>query len=522
MKFLDFFQFIKGQDLSRERKDLIFAAFQAKKRQWLFLQKMSVYTRVWALSLFIFAGLAVVYFWSIWWEEWNRELNDGFIWFNIEEGSQVAYADEIWQIITTVGDVKITNNWITKSWSWLANADKVLLLVGAELVFEMQGWVQAKIIWPAEFELEKKDDKYLINMITGEFVEIKSVIDTEEDQPLTDREFVADVPNDAPIKTTKDNINVQVIVKTPEFEVVSDTSRWDIDMTITTEEDGKQVVENVWTDVVITKIIKDETVITELKSQQKAAINWEVHIAMITPDIEINEKQAEAIVENIKNNDLTISYKIEDSSNNEVETSKQELKKEDKAKVEEPLKNQAVPKVNDNSDNKPVAKVVEQEKEGLVEDPAPVLEDLVADRKRVIDWSQLAMLQQATHGSVLMRDIRNIVASHVYWYEPGVQTSLTNLASSLHPVTQNILWWMNLTTSSISWMASSLESLISNLEAKRYVPPVYINRLKSTIAWLRLVQTVPSASVEATCDFDCIVTDVLKVQPNQRVRLMLQ
>jgi hypothetical protein len=71
-------------------------------------------------------------------------------------------------------------------------------------------------------------------------------------------------------------------------------------------------------------------------------------------------------------------------------------------------------------------------------------------------------------------------------------------------------------------MVWSLESLISNLEAKWYIPPVYINRLKSTIARLRLVQTIPTWSAEAACDFECIATDILKIQPHQRARLMLQ
>ena len=71
-------------------------------------------------------------------------------------------------------------------------------------------------------------------------------------------------------------------------------------------------------------------------------------------------------------------------------------------------------------------------------------------------------------------------------------------------------------------MSSSIQSMIDNLDAKRYVPPVYTNRLKSVIAWMRLMQTVPAGSVDASCDFDCIVTDVLKIDQGQRARLMLQ
>lgn|GEM_PF-3451615 len=80
---------------------------------------------------------------------------------------------------------------------------------------------------------------------------------------------------------------------------------------------------------------------------------------------------------------------------------------------------------------------------------------------------------------------------------------------------------MILNTSSPQTLQGSIQAMIDNLELKRYVPPVYVNRLKSTIAWLRLMETIPSGSVEASCDFDCIVSDVLQIQPSQKSRLML-
>jgi hypothetical protein len=46
MKFLDFLHNIKSQQLSRKSKDLIFARFEAKKNQGLFLKKVARYMRV--------------------------------------------------------------------------------------------------------------------------------------------------------------------------------------------------------------------------------------------------------------------------------------------------------------------------------------------------------------------------------------------------------------------------------------------------------------------------------------------
>ena len=508
MKFLEFFDTLKQKRLSRESKDLIFQRFEAKKRHGLFIQKVNRFARVWVLSLFILWGLAVVYMdsFSNQWQGGEWEFNEGFIWFNADDAAQVVYADDIWTIITTVGEVTISNNWVKKSWTWLAHADKVLLLAWAELTFAMQWWVQAKIVWPAEFNIEKENDVYVINMLSGEFVQLKTVEEVKE-EVLTEKEFVTNKP--ATTKTIEPS-SVQVVVKTAEFEVSSDSTLGEIDMTIT-EKDGKQIVENSGADVVITKLIKDEKVVTSLKTKQKASINGEVHIAMITPDLDINEEQAEQLVETIKNNDLTISYKTEPTIPTKEEAAIEEEKEQDVVKEEK-----VVP-----SDNAPV---VDQEKPLEQEDKEePVVPEIpLVEGKRVIGWADLAALQNATHGSVLMRDISNLVTSHAYGYQPGVQTSLINMSSSLRPVSQNILWGMNLDSSSPVWMASSIQSMINNLEAKWYVPPVYVNRLKSVIAWLRLMQTIPSGSVEASCNFDCIVTDVLQIQSSQKSRLMLQ
>ncbi len=519
MNFLDFFNELKSQKLSVSSKEQIFQRVQLKKRQQLHINKINRFARVWVLWLVILWVSAVTYFSRLSWQIWEYEINEGYIGVNVaKESGLVAYADQIGTIINTVWEVSITNNGVVKSWSDLAHADKVLLLDGAELIFQMQGGVQAKIIGPAKFELEKEGERYVINMTEGEFVEIKSVPEVVEEPVITDRIFVEDEPNPQP-KAPAAKSPIQVVVKTPEFEVESDTIDGDIDLVIQ-EKDGKQIVENTWADAVITKVIKDEVIVTELKSQQKADINGEVLIATITPDLEINEAQADQLKETIKNNELTISYTIEPDPTldakpvNEI----QEDPKEEAAPapVEKPAP--VVAKLPEK-----VAKIIA---EPIVVEPAPIpepetQEEPLIQGKRVIGGADLASLQNATNSSVLLRDIRNIVTNHSHGNASGLQTSLSNVAAGLSPVTQGVLWWMLLNTSSPATLQNSIQSMIDNLEAKRYVPPVYTNRLKSMIAWLRLMQTIPSGSVEATCNFDCIVNDVLKVQPAQKSRLML-
>gem|GEM_PF-4522612 len=186
----------------------------------------------------------------------------------------------------------------------------------------------------------------------------------------------------------------------------------------------------------ITKVIKDEVVVTELKSQEKADINGEVLIASITPDLEINEDQAEELAQNIKNNDLTISYTIDEDP--EVELSIEEV-------VEEtPIEEVTPPVLAQNPTPapsvEPVAAAPVAEVQPAIEEPVEEIEEIaeepVIEGKRVIGGADLASLQSSTNTSVLLRDIRNIVTNHAHGNSSGIQISLANIASNLSPVTQ--------------------------------------------------------------------------------------
>ncbi len=520
MKLQEYFTSLQQESLSRETKDLIFQRFEAKKRHTLMIQKVSSFAKTGMFSIVLLWALTAVYFGSFGPQNiGEREVKDGFIGFNANEDAQVVFADEIGEIIKTVGEVTITSNGVEKSGNILAASDKVLLLDGSELIFTLPGWVEAKIVWPAEFDLNKEGDQYVINMIDGQFVALKSVEPIIE-ETLTDKVFVTNTPE--PIKKELPT-SVEVVIKTAEFEVVSNTQDGDIDMIITGK-DGKQIVENTGTDVIITKVIKDQKIVKELKTQQKAAINGEVEIADITPEVEINKEQAELIAANIKNNDLTISYKLEKEENEKNEKEQwvnlPELNDKDIAVNEEEVE-EIVAKTVPVKTTTPVPEQIEDT--SAIENVNENIQDEVVaeEGKRVIWGNELIALQNATHTSVLMRDIRNVVASHAYGYQPWVQTSLVNLSASLRPVSATILWGMVLDTSSPGWMASSIQSLISNLEAKWYVPPAYINKLKSVIAWMRLVETLPVGSVDSSCNFECIVDTALQIPAHQRARLLL-
>lgn len=485
MKFLEYLQQQRDITLTDESKKLIYQRFLAKKRQWLWLSRMRTYARVGTLSLLVVAVFGLFYFSSYGPQDlWERELNDGFIWFQQQKNTQVTYADEIGTIIETIWEVQIYNQGVQKQSQDLVNNDKVLLLDWAELTFSVQEWVQAKIIWPAEFELEKTGETYVINMLSWEYVQIKSV-QIPQQEAIADRQ---------PNLTQEESEPVQLVVKTTEFEISSSNQDWDIDMTISAQ-DGKQVVENTGVDVLITKVIQNEEVVTELKTKQTAAINGEVTVVdmiVADPQLALNDEQAQELAASLKE-DLTISYKIEDTTDT-VST--------------------------DTWVWSPQAAVVDMPTPDE-QTPDPVEPEIEPDGKRVIWWADLQSLQAATNASLLMRDIRNITVFYAHGNPSAASVWLNNLANSLWPASGNILGGMHLDRTSPWALANSIQALINNLESKWFVPPVYINKLKGAVAWLRIIETIPAGSVDNGCNFDCIVNDVLQVPASQRGYLML-
>ena len=602
MKFTDYLSQLQSTKLSSQSKDLIYQRFEAKRRQGMFLQKVKSYSRVATLWLFSALLLGVMY-WSNFGgqESGERQADDGIITFNADKAQPVTYADEIGTIIQTVGEVTITSNGEIKQADSLVSSDKVLLLEWAEMTFSVQDGIQAKIIGPAEFEVEKAWETYVINMFSGEFVELKSIEEDIDEETNNDDPSSTDSPTPvltqpkttSPATPTKKK-SVQVVVKTPEFEISSNTDDGEIDMTITTSDDGKQLVENTGAEVMITRTIKDERVVTELKTQQTASINGQVTIADIVaadPQIALNQEQAEELVATLKD-DLTITYKIDeedvwvsdpdpilqtdtDASDissipdilnispdainnidwptlalndadtntawNIVDTQAEQLTSWDGIILDSPINQDWSLQQNLKKDldvfDIPSTDTVEiapnldtdlpeelNKLKELIEEDVPAVSDtptISPPTKRVIWGNELISIQSATNAGWLMSNIRTIVTNYAHGNTIVSSNGLASLANSLWPISNNLLWGVYLDRSSPIWLANSIQAVITNLETKRFVPPVYISKLKWTVARLRLTQSISVGSVDPLCDFDCIVDEVLEVPASQRSNLML-
>ncbi|MFZ2151061.1 MAG: hypothetical protein WAZ12_02090 [Candidatus Absconditicoccaceae bacterium] len=104
---------------------------------------------------------------------------DGFF-IQRSNGIKSVQADYIAKIIEFNGNFYIGHNGEYYQGSYISNGDIVTLQNGAEIIFHIDQLTQAKVVGPAKFLITKNDDNYKLNLVYGDFIELKSI---ETDKP---------------------------------------------------------------------------------------------------------------------------------------------------------------------------------------------------------------------------------------------------------------------------------------------------------------------------------------------------
>ncbi len=529
MKIQDYFGSIKEKELSSTQKELIFRSFEAKKWHNLFVKKAASWVRPVSFA-FSFAFLAWwIYFLSYFSDIAKRESNDAYVALQIDEESSLSLASEVGEIIAVKGDVRISNDGIISESANLYLYDKVLLLDGAELVFTLQGDVEAKILWPAEFNLEKEGEAYVINMISWTFLEVRSLEKKQEIAPEEEEQ------KDEEIKSKVAKKKFELIVKTEEFEVVSDAKSETIDMTIV-EKDGKQVVQNSGDNLIIRKIIEDKRVVTELKTQQMASINGVIEVIALKAGAVLEEEEAVVVADSLKNSELTIAYQLgadgeKDSKeiekilanldantdgasfadslykyNQELDEPNQFVWDSDESsssflgdmaarQQEKALWKEEI--INKEEENAEVTKVKSNQEElpnmfdlkstiEIDEEVEKVDEEL--QEKNVIWWAELDLIRSFASYGKLKVFVDQIRVSHENEDEEAWAQWRKNLWILVSPLWSSSLWGVRIDSSSTSTLAQTMETNISRIQERRFIPPEYIAALQSIVAELRWIE----------------------------------
>ena len=245
MKLSEYFDWQKSQVMTSQAKSHLFSRIQKEKTIWtevsaklpsrmfFFVSKKIMYTSFAAfIFVVVFGGLLLD----------KAEILDFWI-FSIKQNttSNGVFADYVAEVVEFNWEYSLLRDDITlesKNIKVIQNEDIVTLPIGTDLVFNLQDWTQAKIVWPAEFSITQAKEWYQISLFDGKFFRI----------------YCPECSSD-----------VEII--TPDFSI-SQAKNQTLDLHIAKEENGEMLVKNDGDKITVkTKNSEDKVEITQVSSE---------------------------------------------------------------------------------------------------------------------------------------------------------------------------------------------------------------------------------------------------------------
>ena len=206
-------------------------------KRFFFASKRVVYTSLASILVFVvFGGLLL---------ERNNILDFGSFSIKTNNPSNGVFADYIAEIVEFNWDYSLVRNWQTildsQNLKLIEDWDTVSLLDWTDLVFNLQDWTQAKIVWPAEFSITKSRKWCQISLIDWKFFRIYS---------------------------QESNTDMEIL--TPDMSIHQSKNQT-LDLHIAKEENWQLLVKNAWDEVVL-KTKKNEKEETKIVAMELVAI----------------------------------------------------------------------------------------------------------------------------------------------------------------------------------------------------------------------------------------------------------
>lgn len=264
MKLSEYFKHQYSQEMPAHLKSELFSRIQ-KEKNWIeistkipskiffFASKRIMYTSLAAILVFVVFG-------------WLLLDKTNVVDFGIFSVKQNNISN--WVLADYVAEI-VEFNWeysLVRDGKTVLNSDKLNIIQDwdvvsfpewTDLIFNLEDWTQAKIVWPAEFSITKTEKWYQISLFDGKFFRIY-----------------------CPECTS----NVEII--TPDFSISQEKNQT-LDLHIAKEGNGEMLVKNDWDKITVkTKRSEQETSIKQISSEL-VAINTNSDKINIVEDSEV-------------------------------------------------------------------------------------------------------------------------------------------------------------------------------------------------------------------------------------------
>jgi len=367
-----------------------------------------------------------------------------------------------WEYSLVRNGIEILNSDDLKS---IQDGDIVTLSEWTDLIFNLEDWTQAKIIWPAEFTITKTKKWYQISLFDGKFFRI----------------YCPECTSD-----------VEII--TPDFTISQEKDQT-LDLHIAKEDDGEMLVKNDGDKVTVkTKNSENKTEVKQISSEL---------VAINSSSDKINHIEDQAVMINFmtKNNiSATFTLSTEDVQWPEIKREKPtnlvaiETKEENKQTTQ----NESVDKPQN---GKVTENVVEKDpllewlKEIISSDNREIWtidEDITSQLwlsdsgQKVPTESQMQTLKTNLNTFFLMNTFESIYTND------RADQNISKLADRINSIS-SAFGYLYRASSELSSIKSTIQSLKTQLEKDYYISPSDISQLERVGNWCDELQN-PSKS----------------------------
>ena len=374
-----------------------------------------------------------------------------------------VFADYVAEIVQFDGEYSLARDGKT-----VLNSDKiktiqdwdiVSLPEGTDLIFNLEDWTQAKIIWPAEFSITKTEKWYQISLFDGKFFRI----------------YCPECSSD-----------VEII--TPDFSISQEKDQT-LDIHIAKEENGEMLVKNDGDKIKVkTKKSEKKDEIKEISSE----------LVAINPDSDNIDvlKDSDIMLAFMTKNNISATFTLS-TENVEWPTIKAEEKNDLVAmqpKQESKPQTQNIKTENAENWSKDNTVKVVEEKDPLLEwikeivssDSSTVStidENITAqlwlstdDDQKVPTTSQMQTLKSNLNSFFLMNIFESI------YNDDNANQNISKLADRTNSISSTFGYSYR-ASSDLSNIKSTIQSLKSQLEKDYYISPSYILQLEKVANW---------------------------------------
>ena len=486
MRLSEYFRQQHSQEMPAHIKSELFSRIQ-KEKNWIEITtKISSKIFFFASKRIMYTSLVVVLVFVVFgWVLLDRTQVVDFGIFSVKQNNtpNTVFADYVAEIVEFNGEYSLARDWKTildsdklkKIQDW----DIVSFPEWTDLIFNLQDWTQAKIIWPAEFSITKTEKWYQISLFDGKFFRI----------------YCPECSSD-----------VEII--TPDFSI-SQEKKQTLDLHIAKEENGEMLVKNDGDKITVkTKNSENKTEVKQISSE----------LVAINPDTDkINVvEDSEVMLNFMAKNNISATFTL---STDDVQWPT--IKKEEKNDLiamqteqehKQPSQDNIKSDESENIVNENVV-IVPEEKDPLLEWLKEVISSDTTEIWEIDDsiTSQLWLISEngqkvptTDQMQILKTNLNSFFLMNIFesiYNNDRADQNISKFADRINAIS-SAFGYSYRASSDLSSIKSTIYTLKSQLEKDRYISPSYVLQLEKVAKWCDELQN-PSKS-----DWDSLKSDL--------------